>query len=866
MKSRAITAIFKLVIAEYRGSWQRLSYFMICIAVGVGSVMCVKSFAENIVNSIEEESKMLIASDLEIRGSWPLTNEEFKKVKQIAERDILIQTVVEMKSMVFIEAALDRASSSTLVELKAVPENYPYYGQVETTPKIPFQKLLQGDNALVEESFLLKNNLRIGDSFRLGESNLRVSGVIKREPDRAINFFNLGPRVIISSETLKKTNLIQKGSRVRYRTQIKIPPQIELEPFAKKLKNSLANTGFSVRSHLQARPALRESIRRYESFLGSIGVIALLVGGVGVAMITRSFLDQKLKNIAILKCLGAQTYKIFSIYLIQALLLGLAGSLLGIACGFCLQWLSPAWLNKHLNLSISLQWIWKPALVSLALGMLTTFIFSLWPLLKARRVPPASLLRYGNNGMGPSNYRELKNNKWPLKIQTFIPKDIDQWIAIGALVFGLMIITFWQAKTLKDGFIFFSGVSGAAIILIFLSRTILEILKRLPGPKNITFRYGLSNLFRGEGHTITIATTLGVGVMLILSVQLIQSDLLDFINTSGPVNAPNFFFVDIQQDQVKPFKKIIKKNSSARLTELVPIIRSRLHAVDGRPVGKMKFASARTKKFFNREFVLTFTDALPKENIVVDGKWWGKSIKNYPRVSVEVDAAKTLGVSLGSQLTLNIQGVPITATVASLRKVNWNNRRTNFYMIFSPDSLEKVYYNFVATAQVPKKEELKLQTAITQSLPNITAINTSQILAQVQEVLNRLSFLVRILSIFAITTGFVILSGAIASTKFRRLREVAILKAVGATKKNISGILSYEYIILGLMAGGMGSFLSVLFSYGMDKYLVRLDWNLRPVPVVIAVVITIFLTWAVGLFSSRNILNNKPLQTLRAHE
>lgn len=866
MKYKTIRAILKLVLAECRGSRQMLIFFVICIGIGVGAVMSVKSFSVNIAGSIQKESKSLIASDLEIRGSWPLSNAEIRSVKQLADGNVQFQTVVQLNGMALIEAAENRPESSILVELKAVPEDYPYYGKMEVSPQSPFQELLLGNSALVEESFLIKNEMQIGDFFQLGESRLRIKGTIKKEPDRAISVFSFGPRIMISRKILDQTKLIQPGSRVRYKTKIKIPDGLEVGPLTETLKKSLSGSGMTVQSYKQAQPALRETIKRFELFLVSVGVIALLVGGVGVAMITGAFLQLKVKNIAILKCLGARSSQVLSVYLGQVLLLGLIGSLLGIAGGFGIQDVISSGVNRYFNISITHQWDWKPALEAFSLGMIATLIFSLWPLLRARRTSPAKLLRWDDENQSVSS-TELNpvHNKGLFKRMKQAAFDPDRMIAAVVMVSGLILMTFWQAGSLRGGFIFFSGIVGAATILVLVTKMVLKLLKKLPKAKSITRRYGISNLYRPNSQATSIVTAIGVGIMLILTVRLIQSDLLDFINKRSPVDAPNFFFIDIQPDQEESFKKAVKKIPSARLTDMVPIVRSRLHALSGKPIKEMEFENERTRRFFNREFVLTYSDSLPEDNKVVEGEWWGKTEKSFPVVSVEKDVAKTFGISLGSEVTLSIQGMFITAKVTSLRSVNWNNRRTNFYMIFSPGSLKDMPYSFVATVQVPGEDELELQTSVVKSLPNVSAINTRQIMVRAQEVLNRVSLLVRMLSVFTIATGLVILSGAIASTKFRRMREAAVLKTLGATKKTIALILGYEYFLLGLIAGGVGSLLSVLFSYVIDEYLVNLDWVFRPFPVIAAVVATAFLVLAVGLLSSWNILNNKPLQTLR-HE
>jgi len=382
----------------------------------------------------------------------------------------------------------------------------------------------------------------------------------------------------------------------------------------------------------------------------------------------------------------------------------------------------------------------------------------------------------------------------------------------------------------------------------------------------MTRRYGMSNLRRPNNQATAIITCLGMGIMLILTVRLVQMDMLEMLNKNTEMSPPNYFFIDIQHDQKQTFINTLDRVTPEAERTLTPLVRSRLHSIDDKLIANWEYKDKKREEWFiNREFVLTYmAGPPPKDNEVIEGKWWGDG-KNA-EVSLEEDAAKRLHAKIGSQLTIDIQGILISATVTSIRKVNWRNMRTNFYMIYSPAALADAPLTYVATVNVPDHKELELQHAVVEALPNITALSTRDIVNTLEATIARLTTLVDFMSGFAIAAGLFILSGSIASTKFRRLRESAILKILGARRKVVTSILGIEYATLGVIAALVGVGLAQGLSWAVMKYMIKSDWHVQPATMVWAFWFAVLITVATGILSSLDVIRNKPLKTIRESE
>jgi putative ABC transport system permease protein len=842
--------LFALVLSESRGATRRMLFFILCIAIGVGAVMTVKSFSNLVGKSIQGQAKGLLSADLAIKGSWEQTPQDLEFLKKNLPVETEFLFIKELHGMAqFTKKNGNIKTSSLITELKAIAltgPQYPFYGEFLSQPNQPINELLAGGGAVVGPSFLLKTGLKQGDWFSLGKTKVQINAVVLAEPDRISKAFSIGPRVFISRSSLDESGLIQPGSRVKHRTLVRLPDHFDLEKARDLLQKGMQDTSISIRTYKDLQSSLSKSIERMGQYLGALGVIALLMGGIGVAMIVRTFMAQKLDTLATLNCLGASSKTLLKIYLLQSMLMGLAGSLLGVGLGFSLTFLLPAKMEGLINLQLEPVFYWVPALQSLLLGCLTTLLFCLWPLIQAVKTRPLRLFR---RDFEP----EKQDQRW------------QRWGSALTLGLGLAVMICWQAESIKRGLIFLVALAVSAGVFALTSQILLKLLKRLPPSRSMVRRYGMSNLMRPNNQATAIITCLGMGIMLILTVRLVQMDMLAMLNKNTEISPPNYFFIDIQHDQTKTFSAVLDRIAPEAERSLTPLVRSRLHSVDNQSIENWVYKDkAREEWFIKREFVLTYmAGPPPKDNEVIEGKWWDAARSKNAEVSLEEDAAKRLHAKIGSQLTLDIQGIPISATVTSIRKVNWRNMRTNFYMIYSPGALEDAPLTYVATVNISKQKELQLQHALIEALPNITALSTRDIIETVESTIDKLTLLVDFMSGFAIAAGLFILAGSIASTKFRRLRESAVLKILGAQRKVVASILGIEYAILGVIAAFVGVGLAQGLSWSVMHYMIKSDWHVQPASIVWAFCFAVAITVATGILSSLDVIRNKPLKTLR---
>jgi putative ABC transport system permease protein len=850
MNTLNLRQLFALVLAETRGAWRRMLFFILCIAVGVGAVMTVKSFSNLVSQTIQGQEKGLLSADLAIKGSWEQNKEDLDIQKKVLPAETEFLFIKELHGMVkFNSPSTGTKPASLITELKAVSltgPQYPLYGEFKSKPEKPLADLLVNDGAVVEPSFLIKTGLKQGDSFSLGKAKLRINGVVLSEPDRITRAFSIGPRVFISRASLNESGLVQPGSRVKHRTLIRLPSSIELEKALVLLERNLTDKSISIRTYKDMQSSLSSSIERMGQYLGALGVIALLMGGIGVAMIVRTFMAQKLDTLAILSCLGASSRTLFKVYLLQSMLMGLAGSVFGVCIGFSLTFLLPQKMEGLINLKLEPVFYWIPALQSLLLGCATTLIFCLWPLIRAVKTRPLRLFR--------RNFEEEEQGT-----------RRERWISTIILGLGLATMICWQAGSIKRGLIFLTALAISAGVFALASMLLLKLLKTLPPSGSMAHRYGMSNLMRPNNQATSIITCLGMGIMLILTVRLVQMDMLAMLNKNTEMSPPNYFFIDIQHDQKQTFTQVLDRVAPEAERTITPLVRSRLHRIDDKLIENWEYKDKRREEWFiNREFVLTYmAGPPPKDNEVIEGTWWNEERAKNAEVSLEQDAAKRLHAKIGSELVIDIQGVPVSATVTSIRKVNWRNMRTNFYMIYSPGALDGAPITYVATVHVSDQKELELQHAIVEALPNITALSTRDIVNTIESTVSKLTTLVDFMSGFAIAAGLFILSGSIASTKYRRLRESAVLKILGAQRKVVTTILGIEYATLGVIAAFVGIGLAQGLSWAVMKYMIKSDWHVQPATLAWAFGFAVLITVTTGVLSSLDVIRNKPLKTIR---
>ncbi|MEY4706237.1 MAG: hypothetical protein RL042_2442 [Nitrospirota bacterium] len=884
--------IFKMAWRETRGAWRHFLYFFACIAIGVGAVVGVSLFSASVDRAVTKEARGLLGGDLEIRLTHPLSSEGQAVLESLGARGL---TLTHASELIAMAARTTQGSSATqatqIIELKAVESTYPLYGAITLDPAHTLDGLLHpGERscggqicfgAVVQESLLIRMGLSVGDRVKIGQATFLIAGIVRTEPDRMANAFSLGPRVMIAQEGLRAAELIKPGSRVRERYLVKLPPGLPVEPLLSELRGRLASDSARLSSYRTAQPQLKQFLDQLSRYLGLIGLTALFIGGLGVGTSIHAFLRDKLKTIAILKAVGADSATVVSTYVVQAIFLGSIGSLAGILLGMALQrGLPPLMadlfasnLLEQLGVSseLSRSSLW-PLLKGATMGLLSTLLFTLWPLLKIREVQPGAIFR--REAEQTAVEQKAPPSRWWV---TWGLADRLNVGAAGGIILGLCALSIWQAGSWSIGSLFLGALSLALAILFVSARLFVRMLAWMPRPRVLSLRFALGNVVRPGSQATGIMVAIGIGVMLIATVSLVEQALLRHVQENRPTDAPTFFFIDIQPDQAKEFLSLVRRQIGRPSPELTPLVRSRLHAINGQVVAAEEGSEknhARTEGkeergkqwYLTREYVLTFLEQLPKDNQLVRGAWWkpGQTFST-PQVSVEEEAATHLGLTIGSIVELDIQGAMISAEVSSIRKVEWGNFSTNFYMILSPGSLEGAPFTYVATVRVSPEDEVPLQQAVVASFPNVSAIHIGDVLDGFSRVLDRLALAIRAMALFCVLTGGLVMAAALAATRYRRLYESVILKALGATRGLIARAFALEYILLGLVAGSIGLTLGTVLSWTVLRYVFDLPWSLHPHVLGSGLILTMLLTLLVGFASTYRILGQRPLAILR-HE
>jgi putative ABC transport system permease protein len=838
-----VTSVFALRMTwrETRGAHRHFVYFLLCITVGVAALVAVQSFADSLTRAIAGSAKSLLGADLEIRSTQPLAPDAAAVVAGLAREGVAVTRVRELAAMAAAMAQTGAGARSQLVELKAVERGYPFYGRFVTDPDRPLDGLGQG-RALVHASLLTRLGLVAGDRIRIGDLDLTISGVITQEPDRSLGVFSLGPRVLIANQDLDRTGLVRPGSRVRYRTLIRLPEGQDAEVFRDTLALRLPDPAVRIVTYAEAQPGFRRFWRQLTMYLGLTGLVALMVGGIGVAVSVRAFVREKLATIAVLKCLGAGWRDVFAIYLLQTALLGLGGSLAGAAVGSALQPVLAPLLARLLPFPINLGLSPRAVLSGLAVGVGVTLLYSLWPLLEIRRVPPALILR--------SQVEPTLRGSRP-------------WPAALVIVSGLSALALWQAGSWKIGGLFIGGLASA-LVLLALAAQLIVALARLGRRGSLAWRQGVANLHRPGSQASAVLISLGLAVMLIVAVAVLEANLRREIAFRSGGAAPAFFFLDIQPDQAEPFSRLVTDEDGGVAPELLPIVRSRLAAINGARVAP----DARRRRddvwYLTREYVLTWAAEPPRHNQVVAGRWWtAEEAAREPLISVEEEIAGELGVGLGGTLTFDIQGVPVTARVVNLRRVDWESLDSNFFVIFSQGALAGAPTTYIATARVPRAREDRVQAAVVTAFPNVTAIPVREVLERVASVLDQIALAMRVVAAWSILSGLVVMAGALSITRYQRLYDTVILKALGATRGFVGRVFAVEYALLGAGAGLCGTALAGVLAWAVLRFALEVAWTWAPAILALGVLAAISLALGVGFLGTYRLLGQKPLAVLR---
>jgi len=845
MSTYPLSFEFRLAWRETRPALRKFLFLTAAIALGVGSVTGIKGFSRALDRSMSRSARDLIAADLAVRFNSLPKPAELRILQQLTNLGAEQTRVTETLSM----ASAGSSSPPLLATVKAVdPRSYPFYGMPELEPSADFHSALTDDSALVTREFLIRTRAAVGDALKVGSASFRIAAVLKLEPDRIASGMELGPRIIITRNGLDKSGLIQFGSRASESFLYRLPAGLEIEK-AREILSVGLNRQARISDYRNPNPSVSRGLERTANFLSLIGLLALLVGGLGVATTMHSYLQQKLDNIAILKCLGCRSSQIIRIYITQGLFLGISGSLAGVALGYLLQLVFPPFLKGLIALPAQLELAPGAALQGFSIGILTTLLFLLPPLLAVRKVRPARLF-----------LREMPETRFSTLDR--LRRDPVPLLSSLLLLTGVGLVASWLAESWTRGFAFMTGLAGAILILAATAKVLLFGLQRLPRPKSLAIRHGLKNLSRPGSHVTSVLVSMGIGVAFIVTVYLIQTSLIPQIIRSAPSDFPNVFLIGITERDKEPLWQFLKVQPGIKdAGNPIPVVPARLQKIDGRKSDQMGLQPGE-RHFFEHEFVLSWTATIPPETRIIEGNWWVPPY-NSTSISVAQHAAQEMKIRVGTMLEFESSGRIIQGRVANIREFDFPRPGANNQFLFSPGTLDGLPASYVGGIRIAATQVAVLQRDLFERFPAVTSLDVGQLIARVQSILDRIANAVRFVALFAILAGVITLASSVASTRFQRIREAVLLKTLGATRSLVARIHAAEFAIVGLSAGLIGSLLASAAARYLLGNLLETEYSFRWMPVVAGTLSGAVLAVVTGWLSSRGILNHRPLEVLR---
>ena len=671
---------------------------------------------------------------------------------------------------------------------------------------------------------------------------MKLRAAIEHEPDAVSGGLEFGPRVIISAEALAETGLIRPGALVTYHYRLQLPPEVDAASWAEQARSAFPEAGWQIRTFGEASPALQRLIDRLALFLTLVGLTALLVGGVGIGNAVGGYIAGKTTTIATLKCLGAPTQLVFAVYFVEIMALALLGIAAALLFGAFVPAVSKQLLPRVLPVSIRLGIYPGPLALAALFGLLTTLVFALWPLGGIGRVSAGALFR-----------------DTVVRARRRVPPAVLGLILLLTLGLAALVIVSAQDRTLAWWFV--AGAVGAFALFRLAGAAVIHGAKRLGRPQRPMLRLALANLHRPGAPTAQVMLSLGIGLTVLVAVALVEGNLSREVESRLPEEAPAFFFIDIQPDQLAGFAAIVRDIPGARFDQ-VPMMRGRITRLNGVPVETAAIAPE-AQWALRSDRGLTYSAILPTGSQLADGVWWPPDYHGPPLVSFDAALARGMGVTVGDTLSVNLLGREITAVIANLRAINWERLGINFTLVFAPGTLESAPQTHLAVVYLPRAEEEKLVRAVIERFPNVSAIHVREALAAVDRLIGTIGDAVRLTALVAVAAGMLVLGGAIAAGHHRRVYDAVVLKVLGATRGAVMGAFLIEHGLLGALSALVACALGTLAAYFLVTRLMKIEWVFLPVPLLWTVGLAILLTVIFGFAGTWRALSAKAAPYLR---
>jgi len=848
---------FKMAWRDARKSKSRLLLFVSSITLGIAALVAINSFSSNLKDDINGQAKELLGADLELSSNEPNFNYSF-----LDTLNYQVSRENSFASMIY----FPKSQESRLVDIRALEGDFPYYGIIETAPITAESSFRDGrKKALVDQSVMIQYGVNVGDTIRIGLVNFIVEGSLISSPSQSIGATLVAPAVYIPMKFLEETGLIQKGSRVNYRRFYKftdLPNDFDWDEQIENDRDSLRANNIRTETIAERKQETGDTFENLADFLNLVAFVALLLGCVGVASAVHIYMKEKIKTVAILRCLGAKGIDAFIIFLIQMSIVGLIGAVIGALLGVFVQRILPLIFQNFLPVDVTLSLSWSSIFGGILTGLIISILFALAPLLSVRKASPLITLR--------STAQKIS-----------ITKDRLLWFVYLGIFLFILAFAFLQIGYLKDSLYFSFAVIIAFGFLGLVAKFFMWAVKKFfPDNASYIWRQGLANLYRPNNQTLVLIASIGLGTALITTLYFIQSLLINQVEITTDNDRPNLMVFDIQTYQKDAVADLTRANALPVLQE-VPVVTMRIESINGINLERIIADSTlemRTSPF-RREWRVTYRDSLIESETLKSGllhRDWVENSKSTssmsdrplvttPRVSLEHDYAERNNLNIGDTIVWNVQGFPITTVLGSTREIDWERVQTNFLALFPSGVLEQAPQFHVLITRVPDKETgAKFQRAVIKQFPSVSVIDIGLILDTLDEILDKIAFVIRFMALFSIITGLLVLISSVILSKFQRIRESVLLRTMGGSKRQILFINGLEYLCLGSMASLSGILLSLLGSWGLAYYSFDSTFIPSLTPIIVVFLSITSLTILIGLSNSRGVLDRPPLEVLRS--
>lgn len=829
-----MSLVWRLALRDLRGSRAGLRLLAVCLFLGVAALAGIGSLSSAILGGLSERGQLILGGDVQFeavqRQADDAERAAFEKLGAVSE-------VIRMRAM----AIRPDTGASLLSELKGVDAAYPLYGRLTLKPGAIASRP-SGRDVAIAEGLSDRLGLKPGGSFRMGEAEFRVIGLIDEEPDRSGAGFTFGPAVIADKAGLAATQLVQPGSLFSASYRIRLKPGLTPEAAATAINAQFKGAGWEVRDRSNGAPGTRRFVERLGQFLALVGLTALAVAGIGVGNGVASWLDGKRGSIATLKVLGADSRTIFRIYLAQIVVVAGLAVIAGLVTGALAPFAIVSLAGDVLPVPPRLDLYPIPLLLAAVYGILIALLFALAPLARARAMTAANLFRTGVEGAGRPGARIMA-----------------AMIALAGLIAAIAI---GSARDPKFAAIFVASVLGLLLLLTLLGTAIRGMAARAPRPRAPLVRLAIGNLHRPGAQTGRLVVALGLGLTLFATLAVIQTSLNSQIESTIPKRAPSFFALDIPKEEGSRFRQIVSQQAAGANIEMVPSLRGPVVAVAGKRVADMKEIPEEAW-FLKGDRGLTFAADLPPGSRLTAGTWWPRDYAGPPLVSIDEKAAEAAGLKLGDSIVVSVLGVEIEARIASFREIHWDTLGFNYVLVFDPQSLAAAPYTFAATVAVPEAREADVNRAVGQAFPAVSMIRIKDVITQVSDLLNQLATAIAIAGSVAILAGIAVLVGAISAARRARSYDAVLLKLLGATRGQVLFVQAIEYAVLGLILSVLAIVIGSSAGWYVTTYVFELEWT-PDWPVVVSTVALGGLgTLAMGLIGALPVLRARPAAALR---